>query len=127
MKTAMATLLKSGNAAIVNIASIAAIRGVVGIFAYDASKGAVRIMGKAAAVEYAKRGVRVNTIFPGMINTPINVFRTPEDMKAAMAPVPMGDIGQPDDVAHGVLYLCSDEAKYVTGAELSIDGGWAAS
>ena len=84
------------------------------------------MMTKAAAVGYATRGVRVNTVFPGTILTPINEDASPEDMKAALACVPMGTAGDPEDLAYGVLYLASDEARYVTGAELAIDGGWSA-
>ena len=83
-------------------------------------------MSKAAALEYAKRGIRVNAIFPGQIQTPILGDITPEQDKAFKAMIPMGKVGDPIDIAYASLYLCSDEAKYVTGAELIVDGGWAA-
>jgi 2,5-dichloro-2,5-cyclohexadiene-1,4-diol dehydrogenase 2 len=70
--------------------------------------------------------MRVNTIFPGQIQTPILGDITPEQDKAIKASIPMGIVGDPIDVAYASLYLCSDEAKYVTGAELIVDGGWSA-
>jgi 2,5-dichloro-2,5-cyclohexadiene-1,4-diol dehydrogenase 2 len=124
MKTAMPTLLKSGNAAILNICSLWGLRGSPNAITYHAVKGAVRVMGKAAAVEFARRNVRVNTIFPGVIKTPIHGSVTPEQLEACMAGSPTGVMGEPEDIAYGALYLCSDEAKYVTGAELAIDAGW---
>jgi NAD(P)-dependent dehydrogenase (short-subunit alcohol dehydrogenase family) len=126
MKTAVPALLESGNAAIVNISSLFGIIGSPNAISYHASKGAVRVMSKAAALEFAKRGIRVNTIFPGQIQTPILGDITPEQDKAFKALIPMGVVGQPIDIAYASLYLCSDEAKYVTGAELIVDGGWAA-
>jgi NAD(P)-dependent dehydrogenase (short-subunit alcohol dehydrogenase family) len=126
MKMAEATLLESKNAAIVNISSLFGIIGSPNAISYHASKGAVRMMSKAAALEYAKRGIRVNTIFPGQIKTPILGDITPEQDRAFKAAIPMGIVGDPIDVAYASLYLCSDEAKYVTGAELIVDGGWSA-
>jgi 2,5-dichloro-2,5-cyclohexadiene-1,4-diol dehydrogenase 2 len=126
MKTAAATLLESGNAAIVNISSLFGIIGSANAISYHASKGAVRVMSKAAALEYAKRGIRVNAIFPGQIQTPLLGDITPEQDKAFKAMIPMGKVGEPIDIAYASLYLCSDEAKYVTGAELIVDGGWGA-
>jgi len=126
MKAAVPALLESGNAAIVNISSLFGIIGSPNAISYHASKGAVRVMSKAAALEFAKRGIRVNTIFPGQIQTPILGDITPEQDKAFKALIPMGVVGQPIDIAYASLYLCSDEAKYVTGAELIVDGGWAA-
>jgi NAD(P)-dependent dehydrogenase (short-subunit alcohol dehydrogenase family) len=126
MKMAEATLLESKNAAIVNISSLFGIIGSPNAISYHASKGAVRMMSKAAALEYAKRGIRVNTIFPGQIKTPILGDITPEQDRAFKAAIPMGIVGDPIDVAYASLYLCSDEAKYVSGAELVVDGGWSA-
>ncbi|MCB2075530.1 MAG: glucose 1-dehydrogenase [Novosphingobium sp.] len=124
MKTAVPELLKSGNAAIVNISSLFGLIGSPDAISYHASKAAVRVMSKGAALEFAKRGIRVNTIFPGQIRTPILADITPEQDAAIKAGIPMGDVGDPMDIAHGSLYLASDEAKYVSGAELWIDGGW---
>jgi NAD(P)-dependent dehydrogenase (short-subunit alcohol dehydrogenase family) len=126
MKAAMAALVASGNGAIVNISSLFGIIGSANAISYHASKGAVRIMGKAAALELVKKGVRVNTIFPGQIQTPILGDITPEQDAAIKAAIPMGRVGQPEEIAAACLFLASDEARYITGAELVIDGGWSA-
>ncbi len=124
MKAGVPELLKAGNAAIVNISSLYGLIGSAGAISYHASKAAVRVMSKGAALEFAKRGIRVNTIFPGQIRTPILGDITPEQDAAIKASIPMGEVGDPMDVANGSLYLASDDARYVTGAELWIDGGW---
>lgn len=124
MKAAVPALLKSGNAAIVNISSLYGLIGSADAISYHASKAAVRVMSKGTALEFAKRGIRVNTIFPGQIRTPILGDITPEQDAVIRASIPMGDVGDPMDVAYGSLYFASDEAKYVSGAELVIDGGW---
>lgn len=124
MKAAVPELLKTGNAAIVNISSLYGLIGSPNAISYHASKAAVRVMGKGAALEFAKQGIRVNTIFPGQIRTPILGDITPEQDAAIKASIPMGIVGDPMDVAHASLFLASDEAKYITGAELWIDGGW---
>lgn len=127
--------------AIVNLSSVAGIIGAVAHSAYCASKGAVRLLTKAAAVECARlgRNVRVNSIHPGVIETDmgVNFIRGFVDLGLApdaatsaagiLAMHPLGRFGDPDDVANAVLYLASDASKWVTGAELSVDGGLAAS
>jgi 2,5-dichloro-2,5-cyclohexadiene-1,4-diol dehydrogenase 2 len=127
MKAAVPKLLETGNAAIVNISSLYGLIGSPNAISYHASKAAVRVMSKGTALEFAKRGIRVNTIFPGQIRTPILGDITPEQDAAIKSCIPMGEVGDPMDVAHGSLYLASDEARYVSGAELWIDGGWYAS
>lgn len=124
MKAAAPELIKSGNGAVVNISSLYGLIGSPNAISYHASKAAVRVMSKAAALEFVKQGVRVNTIFPGQIRTPILGDITPEQDAAIKASIPMGIVGDPMDIANGSLYLASDEARYVTGAELWIDGGW---
>lgn len=124
MKAAAPALLASGNAAIVNVSSLYGLIGSPSAISYHASKAAVRIMGKAGALEFAKRGIRVNTIFPGQIKTPILGDISPEQDQAIKASIPMGIVGDPMDVAYASLYLASDEAKYVSGAELWVDGAW---
>ncbi|MBW8297346.1 glucose 1-dehydrogenase [Sphingopyxis sp.] len=124
MKAAAPALLASGNAAIVNISSLYGLIGSPNAISYHASKAAVRIMGKAGALEFAKQGIRVNTIFPGQIKTPILGDITPEQDAAIKASIPMGVVGDPMDIAYASLYLASDEAKYVSGAELWVDGAW---
>lgn len=124
MKAAVPELLRSGNAAIVNISSLYGLIGSPDAISYHASKAAVRVMSKGAALEFAKKGIRVNTIFPGQILTPILGNVSAEQHAAIKASIPMGEMGDPMDVANGSLYLASDEAKYVSGAELCIDGAW---
>jgi 2,5-dichloro-2,5-cyclohexadiene-1,4-diol dehydrogenase 2 len=124
MKAAAPALLASGNAAIVNISSLYGLIGSANAISYHASKAAVRVMGKAGALEFAKQGIRVNTIFPGQIKTPILGDITPEQDAAIKASIPMGIVGDPMDIAYASLYLASDEAKYVSGAELWVDGAW---
>lgn len=124
MKAAAPALLASGNAAIVNISSLYGLIGSPNAISYHASKAAVRVMGKAGALEFARQGIRVNTIFPGQIKTPILGDITPEQDAAIKASIPMGIVGEPMDIAYASLYLASDEAKYVSGAELWVDGAW---
>ena len=124
MKTAVPALRASGNAAIVNISSLYGLIGSPGSIAYHASKGAVRLMTKAAALEYVRQGIRVNSIHPGQIDTPILAGLTPEQDTQIKEATPMGRLGRPEEIAYGSLYLCSDEASYTTGTELVIDGGW---
>ncbi len=124
MQAAVPELLKVDGAAIVNIASIYAITPSPDALSYHASKSAVRMMSRAAALEFARQGIRVNTILPGRIDTPIAGHIAPEQLAAVNARIPMGWTGDPIDIAHGVLYFASNDARYVTGAELIIDGGW---
>lgn len=124
MKAAATALLAAGNASIVNISSLYGLIGSPNAISYHASKAAVRVMGKAGALEFAKQGIRVNTIFPGQIKTPILGDITPEQDAAIKASIPMGIVGDPMDIAYASLYLASDEAKYVSGAELWVDGAW---
>ena len=124
MKTAMPALRDSGNSSVVNISSLYGLIGSPGSIAYHASKGAVRLMSKAAALEYARQGIRVNSIHPGQIDTPILAGLTPEQDAQIKEATPMGRIGRPEEIAYGSLYLCSDEASFTTGIELVIDGGW---
>lgn len=140
-RTAMPLLAKAGGAAIVNVSSVAGLTGVPGLSAYCATKGGVRLFTKAVALECAAagNGVRVNSVHPGAIETPIWAkmqtdgrlgagSNSVEELmagarKASVDATPMGFAGAPDDIAEGVVYLCSDGARFVTGAELVIDGG----
>lgn len=124
MKAAAPALLRTGNAAIVNISSLFGLMGSPDAISYHASKAAVRLMSKGAALEFAERGIRVNTIFPGQIRTPILGDITPEQDEAIKAAIPMGMAGEPIDIAQGSLFLASDAARYISGAELCIDGAW---
>lgn len=119
---------------IVNISSILGIVGLAGTDAYGATKGAVRSYSKSVALSCAEARVpvRVNTVHPGFVDTPllaqaIDAAADPDATRAAYhALAPVGRLGRPDDIAWGVLYLASDEADFVTGAELVIDGGYTA-
>lgn len=124
MKAALPELEKSGNGAIVNISSLYAIIATTGFVAYHASKSGMRMLSKSVALQYARRGVRVNTILPGNVEGPSAATLTEEENAAILKLVPMGVRGQPADIANGAVYLASDEAGYVTGSELVIDGGW---
>jgi NAD(P)-dependent dehydrogenase (short-subunit alcohol dehydrogenase family) len=118
---------------IINLSSIAGLIGIGGIAPYHASKGAVRLMTKNDAITYAPEKIRVNSIHPGYIWTPMvenHLRATSDDLEAAKAATgsvhPIGHMGEPDDIAWAVVYLASDEAKFVTGAEIVIDGGYTA-
>ncbi|MBB4631637.1 SDR family NAD(P)-dependent oxidoreductase [Sphingosinicella soli] len=123
MRAAMPHLRASGNGAIVNISSILGIMATVTCLSFHAAKGAVRMMSKAAAQEYAALGVRVNSIYPGMIDTPQLDTMLPDEREMIRTSIPMKRIGTPDEVARCSLFLCSNEASYVTGAEIIVDGG----
>lgn len=124
MKAAVPAMREAGGGAIVNISSLYGLIGSPGSITYHATKGAVRLMTKSAALEYVKAGIRVNSIHPGQIDTPILSGLTPDQNEQIRAATPMGRLGRPEEIAYGSLYLCSDEAAYTTGAELVIDGGW---
>jgi 3(or 17)beta-hydroxysteroid dehydrogenase len=131
-KYAVAPMKKNGGGSIINLSSAGGIVGTANSAAYNASKGGVRLLTKASAIEFSKAGhnyhIRVNSVHPGVIKTPMTKWITddPEKAKAIMSIQPIGYMGEPEDVAYGVLYLASDESKYVTGSELVIDGGWTA-
>ena len=124
MKAAVPAMREAGGGAIVNISSLYGLIGSPGSISYHATKGAVRLMTKSAALEYVKQGIRVNSIHPGQIDTPILGDLTPEMDAQIKEATPMGRLGRPEEIAYGSLYLCSDEAAFTTGAELVIDGGW---
>ena len=116
---------KGGGGSIVNISSIGGLAGGPKVSAYQASKGAVCIFTKATAIEYARDGIRANSVHPGPIETQMlsPVLEDPDFFKEGFDVVPLGRVGTPEEIASGVLYLASDESSYVTGAELVIDGG----
>ncbi len=128
MKISGPHLKESDHASIINISSIFGTSGGFGTSpAYHAATGAVRTMTKNAALHWATEGIRVNSIHPGFIQTPIlEPTRGTEYWDAMTAMTPMGHLGQPEDIAAGVAYLASDDAKFVTGLELYIDGGYIA-
>lgn len=131
---AIAAMKKGAGGSIINFSSIEGLIGDPNLAAYNASKGGVRIFTKSAALHCAKAGykIRVNSIHPGYIWTPmVEAFIAsqpdPVAAKGFIASLhPVGHLGEPDDIAYGVVYLASDESKFVTGAELVIDGGYTA-
>ena len=124
-RAAIPAMRESGSGSIVNISSVAGIIGSVGATAYNASKGAVRLLTKSTAVQYAAEGIRCNSVHPGPIETQMirEVYPDKETRNSRVSAIPMGRMGEMDDVAKGVLFLASDEASYMTGSELVIDGG----
>jgi 3alpha(or 20beta)-hydroxysteroid dehydrogenase len=123
MKAVVPLMERSGGGAIVNISSVAGLRGSPGAIAYSATKWAVRGMTKAAAIDLASRNIRVNSIHPGPIDTPMLDVRTAEQNARRLEAVPMKRRGTPEEVADLALFLLSDESRYITGAEVAIDGG----
>ncbi|WP_329378715.1 SDR family NAD(P)-dependent oxidoreductase [Streptomyces sp. NBC_01716] len=123
MRAAIPALRRSGGGSIINISSAWGVVGGVGTHAYHASKGAVRSMTRNAAITYAGENIRANAVIPGWIATPLTDAQ-PADLNAAvLAGTPMRRGGTPAEIAHGCVYLASDESSYVTGTDLVIDGG----
>ncbi len=126
MKLQLPLIEASGGGAIVNIASVSGIRGEAHQSVYATAKGGVLTLSKAAAVEYAKRGVRVNTVCPGGINTggmQSYLKNMPEMKDKVMGVHAMGRLAEPEEIADAVIYLCSEQASYITGHDLVVDGG----
>ena len=128
MKHVGQAMRAAGRGAIVNIASVDGFRGANSIGLYSSSKWAVRGMTKTAALEFGPVGVRVNSVHPGGVDTVMGNPRGEQGVERqwAYTRVPLQRIGEPEEIAAASLFLCSDEASYVTGAELAVDGGWAA-
>ena len=129
MKYEIPHMLKQGSGAIVNTASGAGLVGVAGMSAYVASKHGVVGLSKTAALEYAKSGIRVNAVCPGLIQTPMVERLTnaqPQLGEALVAAEPIGRTGRPEEIAESVVWLCSDAASFVTGHAMSVDGGYVA-
>ena len=128
-RSAIPEMRKAGGGSIINISSQL---GLVGMNEsspqYQASKGAVRLFTKSVAIQYASEGIRVNSVHPGPIATPMTEARRSDAAvhQLMVSRIPLGRYGESEDVAYGVLYLASDEASFVTGSELVIDGGWTA-
>lgn len=124
-KAVISVMRYSGAGSIVNISSVAGLVGSSRSTAYNASKGAVRLLTKATAVQYAKVGIRANSVHPGPIETDMLSLAFPENENRMqrMAQIPLGRFGTSRDVASAVLFLASDESSYMTGTELVIDGG----
>jgi len=124
-KAAIPEIRKAGGGSIVNISSIAGLTGGR-TSSYAASKGAVRLLTKSSAIQYAGEGIRCNSVHPGVIETPMTtpmILNTQEGRDLNASRHPLGRVGQPEDIAYGVLFLASDESSFMTGSELVIDGG----
>jgi len=129
MKHEIPQMLKQGGGAIVNTASVAGLVGFVGLPAYNASKGGVIQLTRTAALEYAKENIRVNAVCPGVIKTPMvdRFTQGKPDLEAAFtAGEPVGRMGRPEEIAKAVVWLCTDDASFVTGIPMPVDGGWVA-
>jgi 3alpha(or 20beta)-hydroxysteroid dehydrogenase len=123
MKAVVPLMQRSGGGSIVNISSVAGLRGSPGAIAYSATKWALRGMTKAAAIDLAPRKIRVNSVHPGPIDTEMLNVQTPEQSQRRLEAVPMKRRGTAEEVAALVLFLLSEESGYITGAEVAIDGG----
>ncbi|MBR9911803.1 MAG: SDR family oxidoreductase [Gammaproteobacteria bacterium] len=119
-------MAKSGGGSIVNLSSVGGLKGIPNVSIYGIAKAGVRNFSKSVAMEYARQGIRCNSVHPGVIDTNIqNVSRreNPEGFKAIGESIPVGRLGRPEEVADCVLFLASDESSYVTATELVVDGG----
>ncbi len=126
MRHVIPLMENQGGGSIINISSIAGLTGGSGASAYTASKGAVRLLTKAVAVDYAKQNIRCNSVHPGYIETPMTkkLFEDEATKGWFESLTPLPRLGQSRDIAYGVLYLASDESSFVTGIELPVDGGY---
>jgi 3(or 17)beta-hydroxysteroid dehydrogenase len=126
-KLALPLMAKSGGGSIVNLSSIAGLLGTPHLVAYGLSKGAVRQFSKTIAIHCARAGlkIRCNSVHPGVIETPMGeaLLADPQIRQMRVASIPLGELGRPEDIGHAVVFLLSDESRYMTGAELVIDGG----
>ena len=128
VKHVVPIMKRTGKGSIVNVSSVDGLRGCNGLTLYTASKWALRGLTKSLAYELGTSGIRVNSIHPGGVNTPMGNAKNlpPDQLAQAFARVPLQRIGEPEEIAAASLFLASDEATYITGAELAIDGGWGA-
>jgi NAD(P)-dependent dehydrogenase (short-subunit alcohol dehydrogenase family) len=126
MKHVVPTMRETGGGSIVNISSVLGATGARDYIAYQASKAAVLAMTKSAAITYATEGIRVNAICPGTVMTPMHEALPQEAVDEDLAATPMGRVGMPVEISAGVVFLASDQASFVTGSALHIDGGYLA-
>lgn len=126
MRAVLPGLIERGGGRIVNVASLAGEIGLTNLLAYSAAKGGVIAMSRQAAMEYAKHGVKINSVAPGIIDTPILGDTTPEMTKIFSAATPLGRLGRPEEIAGVITYLFSPVADFVTGQCYTVDGGWGA-
>ena len=123
LKSVAPLMERSGGGSIVNVSSTAGLQGIPNAIAYVGTKWAVRGMTKTAALELASCNIRVNSVHPGLIDTPMLNSRARDDLERRAALIPLKRMGTVDDVTNLVLFLLSDESAYMTGAEISVDGG----
>lgn len=125
-KYILPAMKKAGRGSIINVSSLYGIVGFPGEPAYDASKGAVRILSKSVALDYAKYNIRVNSLHPGNTRTPMSEpwLKSPEAEKEIIGPAILGRLAEPIEIAYAALFLASDESSYVDAAELVVDGGY---
>ena len=124
MRSVAPPMLSRGTGAIVNVSSIWGLVGAAGVAAYQASKGAVTVMTKNASATWAGQGIRVNSVHPGLITTPLTENQDQAISDDLIAKTPMNRAGQANEVADAIVYLASDKASYITGAQLVVDGGF---
>ena len=128
-KAAIPEMRRAGGGSIINISSQLGLVGMdISSPQYQSSKGAVRLLTKSTAIQYAKEGIRANSVHPGPVNTPLTELRRadPEIHRIMLSRIPMGRFGESEEIAYGVLFLASDESSFMTGSELVMDGGWTA-
>ena len=126
VRTVVPHMRRAGGGSIILVSSIWGIAGAAGVSAYTASKGAVRLMAKNAALTYVGDGIRVNSLHPGIVDTPMIERQDAVITQGVVDATPMKRLGKPRELAYGALFLASDESSFMTGAELVIDGGYTA-
>jgi len=126
MREVIPHMVKQGAGSIINVSSIWGNAAVAGAHAYHATKGAVRTMSKNAAITHATQGIRVNSLHPGFIATPLTDAQADDVNDFVIGLTPQGRAGRPEEIAYGALFLASDESGFMTGSELVIDGGYLA-
>lgn len=128
MKHACPAIAASGGGSVVNLSSFVGAVGTVRKFAYQSTKAAIRVMTKSAALKYAEAGVRVNSVHPGIVDTPMNaeLLRSAMGLRYVKERIPLGRLGTSEEVAAVVVFLASEASSYMTGSEIYVDGGWTA-
>jgi NAD(P)-dependent dehydrogenase (short-subunit alcohol dehydrogenase family) len=126
MRAVLPGMIERGGGRIANVASLAGQVGLTNLLAYSAAKGGVIAMSRQAAMEYAKHGIKINSVAPGIIDTPILGDTTPEMTEIFSAATPLGRLGRPEEIAGAIAYLFSPLADFIAGQCYAVDGGWGA-